>query len=286
MRSPQPTSSIEPIETKRLNPTFSRRLQSSTAVHRAPLWLMKPTLPGRAIADGEGGVDARDRAHDAEAVGADDAHRPAARFLENLPLQLGAGLAGLLETGRDDDRAFHAGVDALADDAGHGRRRRDDDGEIDGVGHRRDRRVRLDAEHARALRVDRKDRAAERVADQIPENRPADAARLLGRADDGDVARREDRVERTLEAEDGARRLRVYRHRTVTPQVRAAKNGATASPSPWPKEGEPADERVRDVGTIEVSEHHQGRRARGRLRTARDRACGAPWSSQSSLWRP
>ena len=31
-----------------LKPTFSRRLQSSTAVHKAPLWLMKATLPGLA----------------------------------------------------------------------------------------------------------------------------------------------------------------------------------------------------------------------------------------------
>ncbi len=118
--------------------------------------------------------------------------------------------------------AFTPAVDALADDAGHGRRRRDDDGEIDGVGNRLDVRVRLDAEHARALRVDRKHRAAERAADEIPENRPADAARLVGRADDGDVARREDRVERTLEAEDRARRLGIYRHRTVMPRVLAA----------------------------------------------------------------
>jgi len=59
--------------------------------------------------------------------------RPAAGFLEDLPFQRRAGLAGLLETGRDDDRAFRAGVDAFADDAGDARRRRDDDGEIDGV---------------------------------------------------------------------------------------------------------------------------------------------------------
>src|SRR5579871_2764400 len=32
-----------------LKPTISFRLQSSTAVHSAPLWLMKPTEPGRAM---------------------------------------------------------------------------------------------------------------------------------------------------------------------------------------------------------------------------------------------
>ena len=36
------------METKALKPTFSRKLQSRTAVHSAPLWLMNATLPGRA----------------------------------------------------------------------------------------------------------------------------------------------------------------------------------------------------------------------------------------------
>jgi len=50
MRSPQPTSIIDPTETNALNPTFSSRLQSRTAVQSAPLWLMNPTLPERAMA--------------------------------------------------------------------------------------------------------------------------------------------------------------------------------------------------------------------------------------------
>ena len=37
------------MDTKEENPTFSRRLQSRIAVHKAPDWLRKPTLPGRAI---------------------------------------------------------------------------------------------------------------------------------------------------------------------------------------------------------------------------------------------
>ncbi len=49
IRSPQPTSSIEPIETNALKPTLTRRLQSRIAVHRAPLWLRNPTVPRRAI---------------------------------------------------------------------------------------------------------------------------------------------------------------------------------------------------------------------------------------------
>ena len=40
---------MEPTETKALKPTISFKLQSRTAVQRAPLWLMKPTEPGRAM---------------------------------------------------------------------------------------------------------------------------------------------------------------------------------------------------------------------------------------------
>jgi hypothetical protein len=40
---------MEPRETKALKPTFSRRLQSRTAVQSAPLWLRNPTVPGRAM---------------------------------------------------------------------------------------------------------------------------------------------------------------------------------------------------------------------------------------------
>ena len=36
---------------KALKPTFSLSDQSSTAVHRAPLWLRNPTLPVRAMAE-------------------------------------------------------------------------------------------------------------------------------------------------------------------------------------------------------------------------------------------
>ena len=45
MRSPHPTSSIEPVETIALNPTCSRWLQSRIAVCSAPLWLRNATLP-------------------------------------------------------------------------------------------------------------------------------------------------------------------------------------------------------------------------------------------------
>ena len=49
MRSPQPTSAMEPSETMELKPTCSRRLQSRMAVMSAPLWPMKETRPFRAM---------------------------------------------------------------------------------------------------------------------------------------------------------------------------------------------------------------------------------------------
>jgi hypothetical protein len=49
IKSPQLTSTIEPIETKALKPTFSRKLQSSTAVQRAPDCEMNAILPLWAI---------------------------------------------------------------------------------------------------------------------------------------------------------------------------------------------------------------------------------------------
>src|SRR5215467_13831348 len=50
MRSPHPTSSIDPREAKAEKPTFSSRLQSRMAVSKAPLWLKNATSPLRAIA--------------------------------------------------------------------------------------------------------------------------------------------------------------------------------------------------------------------------------------------
>jgi len=50
MRSPQPTSAMEPRDTMELKPTFSRSAQSRTAVTRAPDWLTNATRPRGAMA--------------------------------------------------------------------------------------------------------------------------------------------------------------------------------------------------------------------------------------------
>ncbi len=83
MRSPQPTSSIEPTETKWENPTFILWLQSSTALQSAPLWLMNATLPGRAAVDAIRRVEPGGRAHHAQGVRADDAKAAASGIGED-----------------------------------------------------------------------------------------------------------------------------------------------------------------------------------------------------------
>ena len=107
-------------------------------MQRAPLWLRKPTVPGRAISAAKVAFRPRHGVHHAQAVGPDQPHPPAPRLLQHLPLELGPLRADLLEPGRDDDRPLHPGLDALADHAGHGRRRGHDDRQVDRLGHRRD----------------------------------------------------------------------------------------------------------------------------------------------------
>ena len=108
-------------------------------MHRAPLWLMKPTRARPGHLGGEGGVQAAERAHHAQAVGPDEPHPPAPGLLEHLLLELGPFRPDFLEAGRDDDRPRDTGLDALADHAGHRRRGRHDHRQVDRLGHCLDR---------------------------------------------------------------------------------------------------------------------------------------------------
>ena len=99
-----------------------------------------------------------------------------------------------LEAGGDDDGSRHARVHALADQARHGRRRRNDDREINCLRHSGDVRKGWPSEHDGSLRVNRKNFPANKR--QVLQHRPTYAAFLLRRADDGDGLRREKRIER------------------------------------------------------------------------------------------
>ena len=144
---------------------------------------------------GDGGVQASHWAHDPQAVRADDPNPAAPRLFHDLPFERCAFGPELLEPGRDDDHRPNSGLDAFADQVGHCGRGRGHDGQVDRVGHGSDARVDLNPQHATPLRIYRKNGPAERAADQVPHEGPADAAGLLGRPDDGDVLGREARLQ-------------------------------------------------------------------------------------------
>ena len=109
--------------------------------------------------------------------------------------------------------AGNARVGALPDDLRHRRGRRHDDRQIDRPGNVADGRVGLEAEHGVAPWVDGMDGTAERRGDEIGQHRPPDAPGRLGRADDGDRARLEERIERVpTSSEDVVRETGVHLH--------------------------------------------------------------------------
>ena len=73
---------------------------------------------------------------------------------------------------------------------------RTDDGQVHLGRHIGHAVVGVDAQDVVSFGIDGIDGAAEGIADQVPEQRAADAAFLLTRADDGDVARGKDCVQR------------------------------------------------------------------------------------------
>src|SRR5665811_1451469 len=213
MTSPQPTSSIEPSETTALNPTFSRTLQSRTAVRSAPLWLTKPTVPGAEIPAAN------------VALRPDDPHPVGARRLQDLPLQLRPLGADLLEAGGDDHHGLDAGRGALVDGGRDGRGRRRDDDELGGFGQRSEVRVGPDAEDAGALLVDRVDGAPEWAADQVPEDGPAHAPHLFRGTDDGDAGRLEELVQRVAAVAQHVARAIADWHAAARGPIRRVEHG-------------------------------------------------------------
>ena len=133
------------MEMNALNPTLFDKLQSRIAVQSAPLWLMNPILPGKRQRLGEGRVQTDVRQHHANAVRPDDSHPAALR--ENLFFQFRASRSAFLETGGNDDRAFHVRGRAFGHNSRHRRRRRSDDGKIDIFRHVADFRKRFLSEN-------------------------------------------------------------------------------------------------------------------------------------------
>src|SRR5262249_60943520 len=110
-------------------------------------------------------------------------------------LEGGAFLADFLEPGGDHDEPSHAAPARFVDDADYLLLRHDDDGEVDVVVDRRDRRVALHRVDDGGVRVHGEDLPGELQLEQIPDDLTADRRRLARGADHGDRPRAEERVE-------------------------------------------------------------------------------------------
>ena len=154
---------MEPMEMKALNPSWIERLQSRIAVQSAPLWLMKPMLPGSAKRPRERRVQADVRQHHAYAVRPDDPHLSAS--LENLLFEFGPGRSTFLESSRDDDGTFHTRGCTFGDDSRNCCCRRGDHSKIDISWHILDRRKRLLSEDHLVTRIHWKNVTVKSVAD-------------------------------------------------------------------------------------------------------------------------
>ena len=177
---------MEPTETKALKPTISLRLQSSTAVHSAPLWLMKPTEPGRAMVVAKVAFRPESGLITPRQLGPTTRMLAGLRLVQQLALQRRALRPDFLEAGRNHDRAAHAVLAAFPDDSGNRGRRRHDHRQVHLLRDVRDGLVGLHAQHAGPLGVHGIDGAAERAGHQVPQHRSSDGVGVFGRADDGD----------------------------------------------------------------------------------------------------
>jgi hypothetical protein len=156
----------------------------------------------------EGSIQAADGAHDAETVGADDAHATPPCLLQNSLFQRSTFGPDFLEAGGKNDGARDTGIHALADDARYGGRRSGDDRQIHGSGHRSERGICLHPEHTGALRVYRKHHAPKGIADEVPENGAPYTAGDFAGTDQGNARRRKERLKGMLPtAQNGGSRI-------------------------------------------------------------------------------
>ena len=177
---------------------------------------MKATLPGLAIPTANVAFSPVKRAHNAQAIGTDDAQAAAPGIFQDLFFQLKAVGTDFLESGGYDNRSLHARVDAFGDEQGNSFGRSRNDGQFDFFGDCGNAWVGLDAEYAGAFGIYRKNRAAKRIGDEIPQYGAPHASGALGGTEHGDRFGREENAERLVPAPEQAigrihpRRQRVY----------------------------------------------------------------------------
>ena len=97
----------------------SSMAQSSTEVHKAPDWEMKPMCPVSGVAAARLAFERDGRHDDAQAVRTEDPHAvELACSVEHGPLEFAAFLADLAEAGRNDHDAPRARLAALPHQGG------------------------------------------------------------------------------------------------------------------------------------------------------------------------
>ncbi len=183
------------METKALKPTFSLQAPvEDRGAQRAAL-ADEGHVAGTRDGVSEGGVQAAQRIHHAQAVGADEPHL-AFDQLGNAALQLFTMFAKLFEAGGDHDAAGDAQLDGFRDEVGHAVGGSGHDHQVRPLRQFADAGVRLDSQDVGALGVDRIHGAAEGAAQQVPQHGTADAAGTLGSSDERYALGHKQRVKR------------------------------------------------------------------------------------------
>jgi hypothetical protein len=139
----------------------------------------------------EGGVEPGVGAHQAETVGAEQAHSAALRLGEQPGLEPAPGLAGFGKAAGKDRRGAHTGRARLRDDLRDALRRRNDDGEIRRPRQVAQPRVAGNAVQLPVFGVDRGQRATQLARGQVAPDQPPERALALGRADQCNARRGE-----------------------------------------------------------------------------------------------
>ena len=161
---------------------------------KRPALADKTDIPRSRNFAGEGGVKPGQRVHHPEAVGTDDPHLSPPGFFENLLFEPGPFFAALFKTGRNDNGGFDPGPDTFLNNSRDGRGGDHNHRQVDLGRDLTDGRIGFDPHHAGTFWIHGKNGPAERMADEVPDDRAADTPFGLSRPDHGDVGRFEKNV--------------------------------------------------------------------------------------------
>ncbi len=171
-RSPQPTSSIEPVETIALKPARSARLQSRIAVNSAPLWLRNATLPGNAMSCANVALSPISGFIRPRQFGPINRVAPPLQFRLDLFFERRTFRSFFLEARGDHNDRFCVCPNAFGDNAWYRACRCHHNNEVNGFRNCSDRRVTWKTKYFRAARIHGIDASLVSSRQQIFKNRP------------------------------------------------------------------------------------------------------------------